>query len=396
MRIALAAVAVAVLGIAGCGASVTKTSAPATTAPAAPATTKPAPSPSNSLSGPVDTTYTVTDDSGNKMEVTLTRVIDPAQGADQFTTPDSGSRFIGAVFSLHGISGTFSGNATNDATLIGSNGQTYGADFNSIAGYTNFNSGDYNVGARENSVGAVTFQVPLAVKVTKIEWSASGGFGGAPAEWLVPAVAGASPSGTAGAVTGPWAVVSAFYGYITAHDYAAAWRLLGPALKGGSYASFAAGYAGTGRQTVTKISESGDRVSFTLRSDNPDGTVQAYRGTDTVGGGKIVAATVVQTAPPPTRSAQALSCRASVSSSFPADYTTVDIDVQTAAGASVTTVAHYKTTDHQKTAVADGAGQAAVAYYISGATPGYKVTVDVTASAGSRTASCSTSFTPES
>lgn len=87
---------------------------------------------------------------------------------------------------------------------------------------------------------------------------------------------------------------------------------------------------------------------------------------------------------------------ASVSSSSPADYTTVDIYVRTAAGTSVTTVARYKTTDHQKTAMADGAGQATVAYYISGATPGYTVTVDVTASAGSRTANCSTSFTPMS
>jgi hypothetical protein len=294
MRIALAAVAVAVLGIASCGTSVTKT-APATTAPPAPTTTKSAPSPSNSLSGPVGTTYTVTDDSGNKMKVTLTKVIDPAQGADQFTTPDSGSRFAGAVFSLKGMTGTSSGNANNDATLIGSNGQTYSADFNSIAGYTNFNGGDYNVGAGENSVGAVTFQVPLPVKVTKIEWSASGGFGGAPAEWLVPAAAGASPSGTAGAVTDPWAVVSAYYGSITARDYAAAWRLLGFDPNGRGYAGFVRGYAGTGRQTVTKISESGDQVSFRLRSDNPDGTVQTYRGTDTVRGGKIVAAKVVQT-----------------------------------------------------------------------------------------------------
>ena len=54
------------------------------------------------------------------------------------------------------------------------------------------------------------------------------------------------------------------------------------------YASFVAGYANTGRQTVRKTSESGDQVNFTLRSDNPDGTVQTYQGTDTVIGGKIV------------------------------------------------------------------------------------------------------------
>jgi len=96
----------------------------------------------------------------------------------------------------------------------------------------------------------------------------------------------------------------------------------------------------------------------------------------------------------PAPSAADLSCSASASSSSPADYTTVDIEVHTAAGAAVTTVAHYKTTDHQKTATADEAGQATIAYYISGATPGYTVTVDITVSVSSRTAICFTSFTP--
>ena len=97
--------------------------------------------------------------------------------------------------------------------------------------------------------------------------------------------------------------------------------------------------------------------------------------------------------PAPTASAHAVSCRASVSAASPPDNTTVEVYVRTAAGASVTAVAHYKTTDHELTAVADGAGLATVAYYISGATPGYTVTVDVTATAG-RTATCSTAFTP--
>jgi hypothetical protein len=293
MKIATAAAAAAVLAIAGCG-SITRTPAPAGTAPAAPASTKAAPSPSNSLSGPVGTVYTVTDQSGGKMTVTLTRVIDPAQGADQFTTPDNGNRFVGAVFTITGTSGTLSDDANNDATLIGSNGQTYTADFDSIAGYTNFNNGEYNVSAGENSAGAVTFQLPLTVNVTKIEWSANGGFGGAPAEWLIPAAARSAAVGT-----GPWAVIKAYYNAITVRDYADAWRLLGYHPQGGGYVSFAAGYANTGRQTVRKVSESGDQVSFTLRSDNPDGTVQTYQGTATVTGGQIMTTKVVQTSGPP-------------------------------------------------------------------------------------------------
>lgn len=102
--------------------------------------------------------------------------------------------------------------------------------------------------------------------------------------------------------------------------------------------------------------------------------------------------------PPPASSAtsQGISCGASVSSSQPADYSTVDITVRTAAGATVTTIAHYKTTSHQQTAVADASGLATIGYYISGATPGFTVVVDVSAAAGSQTASCSTSFTPVS
>jgi hypothetical protein len=94
------------------------------------------------------------------------------------------------------------------------------------------------------------------------------------------------------------------------------------------------------------------------------------------------------------RHSSSLSCSASVSNSSPADYTTVDIYVRTAPEASVTTVAHYKTTDHQKSTAADSAGQATIAYYISGATPGYTVEIDVSVSAGSPSSRCSTSFTP--
>jgi hypothetical protein len=74
-----------------------------------------------------------------------------------------------------------------------------------------------------------------------------------------------------------------------------AWKLLGLDLRSQGYASFAAGYTDTGHQSLTKTSESGVQVSFTLRSDNPDGTVQTYQGTDTVTGGTIVAAKIVQT-----------------------------------------------------------------------------------------------------
>jgi hypothetical protein len=134
---------------------------------------------------PAVTTAAAAGSAAQELAVVLIKVIDPAQGADQYTTPNNGDRFVGAVFTLVGVSGTFSDDANNNATLVGSNGQGYTADFDSIAGVTNFNDGSYNLTPGVRSVGAVTFQVPAGVSVSAIQWSGSGGFGGAPAMWTV-------------------------------------------------------------------------------------------------------------------------------------------------------------------------------------------------------------------
>jgi hypothetical protein len=90
----------------------------------------------------------------------------------------------------------------------------------------------------------------------------------------------------------------------------------------------------------------------------------------------------------------ALPCHASMSNSRPRDYTTTYVLVHTTGYASVATVAHYRTTNHKKTGTAGRRGNASIGYYISGATPGYKVVVSVRVVHGDRSGSCSTSFIP--
>jgi hypothetical protein len=85
-----------------------------------------------------------------------------------------------------------------------------------------------------------------------------------------------------------------------------------------------------------------------------------------------------------------------VSNSHPADYTSTDVMVRTAAGAEVFTVAHYKTVNRAYFRVAGSGGRATVSYYVSGATRGHRVVVDVTVVSGHQANSCSTSFTPKS
>ena len=108
------------------------------------------------------------------------------------------------------------------------------------------------------------------------------------------------------------------------------------------------------------------------------------------GGAVTLTATTAAAAP----AAAALPCQASMSNSHPRDYTTTDVRVHTAGDASVTTVAHYKTTNHTKAGKAGVRGNATIAYYISGATPGFRVVVSVRVAHDGRSGSCSTSFTP--
>ena len=98
---------------------------------------------------------------------------------------------------------------------------------------------------------------------------------------------------------------------------------------------------------------------------------------------------VAQAAP-----ARPLACSATMSNSHPKDYTTTKVQVHTGNFASVQTVAHYKTTNTTHHGTAGRKGNLSISYYISGATPGYRVNVSVSVRKGSRTGSCSTSFTP--
>jgi hypothetical protein len=98
-------------------------------------------------------------------------------------------------------------------------------------------------------------------------------------------------------VSDPWAVVSAYYGDIESGSYPQAWNLLSSgAVSGQTYQQFVNGFACTGAQQLTEQSESGDQVSFTLAAtDTCTGAVQQFSGTDTVAGGRIVAAHITQT-----------------------------------------------------------------------------------------------------
>jgi hypothetical protein len=137
------------------------------------------------LPGRIGSSFELKDGSGNVYRVTLVKVIDPARGENQFATPDTGKRFVGLVFKVKALTGSPKDeDANNDAVVIGGNGQNYSADFDGIAGYTNFDHGAIHVAQGETVTGSVTFQLPNAVAVSTVQWTALSGFGST-VEWIV-------------------------------------------------------------------------------------------------------------------------------------------------------------------------------------------------------------------
>ena len=123
--------------------------------------------------------FDVKDSSGNTYRVTLDKLIDPAQGANQFTTPSNGKRFVGAVFTVTAVSGSPKNqNANNNASVVGANGQTYTPDFSPIAGYTDFKPRGDHRGARPVCDRRRDLPGAGGVTVTRVLWGAVGGFGG--------------------------------------------------------------------------------------------------------------------------------------------------------------------------------------------------------------------------
>jgi hypothetical protein len=135
----------------------------------------------NNNSGPVGTTFVVPDRNGNRLKVTLLKVIDPAQRTPNDLNPGPAIRMVAAKFRLTGLSGQVSGDANGDATLIGRDHVEYGADSSQAAvGCTSFTNRLLTLRPGQRLIGCVVYQVPTPVTVARIRYDLSGGWGDTP------------------------------------------------------------------------------------------------------------------------------------------------------------------------------------------------------------------------
>lgn len=180
-----------VAGAAACSTTTAKPppSSPPTHSSQPSSTPQSTPSSNPSLTGPTGTTYEITGPNGPNGEattyqVTMTQVLQQAQLGPGGSLTHSGYHVAGAQFTITGKTGQTSDNANRAASAIGSNGQRYTSEFDTITAGTNFNNGDVSVSAGQSMNGWVSFELPPGVTITSVQWQ-PGVTGEATTTWTV-------------------------------------------------------------------------------------------------------------------------------------------------------------------------------------------------------------------
>ena len=185
-RIVGAVISFSAVVLAACGSSQTvvtsgstgSTAAGATTTAAAAVTTTSAPA-------TIGSTLQLPDLSGGKVGVTVTGIVDPASGADQYTTPDPGKKFVAVEISIKNV-GTTSGQPSpdNDVTVLDNTNASYSVDFNSVSECQSFNTVSLTPGS--TVTGCEVFQIPTANTIAKVQYTPSAGFSNTTGQWIIP------------------------------------------------------------------------------------------------------------------------------------------------------------------------------------------------------------------
>jgi len=130
-------------------------------------------------------TLTLQNPSGRHFDITLTQIVDPAQGVGK-TVPKTGKRFVAVVFQLGNSQGpSFTVNSNLDADLVGSNGQTYLPSHVSLR-QCEKDTIQFQLSSGQTANSCVAFQVKKSITATKVQFYPAAASANDYGEWLVP------------------------------------------------------------------------------------------------------------------------------------------------------------------------------------------------------------------
>ncbi|MGW7320022.1 DUF4352 domain-containing protein [Streptomyces sp. NPDC054865] len=155
----------------------------ATPAVAAPSSVKPSPVASAAVGATLDLRG-LTD--GEGLAVTLVKVVDQARTGNPYSAPDAGSRLVAVQFRLKNTgTDVYQDSPSNGAKVVDEQGQQFGSAYQDTTAGPGF-PGSITVAPGDTGLGFITFEVPKASRVTKVQFAMNSGFSPNTGQWRVP------------------------------------------------------------------------------------------------------------------------------------------------------------------------------------------------------------------
>jgi hypothetical protein len=174
--------------VAACGdkkvATTPETSTPVqtTTAPQQPS---PTPSDTPSVASVGDTINLAGQEEGERVAVTVVKVVDPAKPEDEFSSPEAGMRLVAVQLRLKNI-GTqvIDESPDNGAKVRDTQGQQFDTTITGTATGPDF-GGSVTLVPGDTALGFIVFEVPVTSKINKIQFALASGFADNIGQWTV-------------------------------------------------------------------------------------------------------------------------------------------------------------------------------------------------------------------
>src|SRR5690606_30374556 len=102
---------------------------------------------------------------------------------DEYSSPEAGKRFVAVQFRLKNTgTAVYSDSPSNGARIIDTQGQHFDASYQNSAAGPGF-PGSVTVAPGDSALGFITFEIPTASKLAKVQFAMNSGFSGNKGQW---------------------------------------------------------------------------------------------------------------------------------------------------------------------------------------------------------------------
>jgi len=124
--------------------------------------------------------------SGDLIEVTLVKIVDPDSANDGFSTPPAGDRYVSVQFRIvNKGTGAYQDDPMIDITVKDASGQSMKQDYMSSTSAGAQMDSSVNLAPSDKALGFVTFDVPTGDKIGQVQYALNAGMFGNSGEWQV-------------------------------------------------------------------------------------------------------------------------------------------------------------------------------------------------------------------